>query len=414
MPTADALNPPLQAVVSGGGIVGAAATLGLLARGDRVRWLRRAQAIPPLPAGYAARVYALSPGNLAWLRSLGVEPDAERMGSVRAMHIRGRHGQGLDLSAQQAGVAELAFIIESDNLLQALEAAVSGYGASEGDPSPANIVGLHPPYTVPARGVCEASGAAAGCTTRDGTATLNALQVELDDSSTLATRLLVAADGAASPLRAMAHIDTLRHDYGHRAVVANFICEKPHRGVACQWFDNGAVLAWLPLPERHISMVWSLPAARAEALMGQDAAAFTAQVAAAGAHRWGALERVSAPQAFPLQRQRARTLTATRLALVGDAAHVVHPLAGQGMNLGLRDVRALLEATTGRRDPGDAHALARYAALRQCDVHSIEAVTDGLFRLFNAPIGALLGGHGMGLLNHLSPLKSELARQAMR
>ena len=125
MPPADALNPPLQAVVSGGGIVGAAATLGLLARGDRVRWLRRAQAIPPLPAGYAARVYALSPGNLAWLRSLGVEPDAERMGSVRAMHIRGRHGQGLDLSAQQAGVAELAFIIESDNLLQALEAAVS-------------------------------------------------------------------------------------------------------------------------------------------------------------------------------------------------------------------------------------------------------------------------------------------------
>jgi len=102
------------------------------------------------------------------------------------------------------------------------------------------------------------------------------------------------------------------------------------------------------------------------------------------------------------------------MALVGDAAHVVHPLAGQGMNLGLRDVRALLEAADGRRDPGDAYALARYEALRQTDVHSIEAVTDGLFRLFGSPLGGFLGGHGMGVLNHLTPVKSELIRQAMR
>lgn len=390
MDTAQDRDPHPDAVVAGGGIVGAAAALGLLARGTRVRWLRQAHAVPPLPEGYAARIYALSPGNLGWLESLGVLPhlDTSRIGSVRAMHIRARHGSGLDLSAQQAGVAEMALIVESDNLLRALEAAVAAHGERPGAPSAAEINGM--------------------------TDTGHGLELALSDGSALATRLLVAADGAASPLRAMAGIQTSGDDYEHRAVVANFACERDHRGIACQWFDNGAVLAWLPLPGRHISMVWSLPQARAEALLALDDAALTAQVAAAGAHRWGDMRLVSQPQSFPLRRQRARQLTAARMALVGDAAHVVHPLAGQGMNLGLRDVRALLEATAGRRDIGDRMALARYQALRQFDVHSIETVTDGLFRLFKRPLAGFVGGHGMGLLNHLAPLKSEMVRQAMR
>jgi ubiquinone biosynthesis UbiH/UbiF/VisC/COQ6 family hydroxylase len=385
-----------DAVIAGGGIVGAAATLGLLARGDRVRWLRRAQAVPPLPEGYAARVYALSPGNLAWLETLGVAPylERKRIGSVRAMAIRTPHGSGLDLSAQQAGVAEMALIVESDNLLRALEAAVAQYGERDA-------------------GSCEAQVSGMSAAGRD-------LAVHLDDGSRIATRLLVAADGAASPVRRLAGIDTVGRDYGHRAVVANFVCEKPHRGIACQWFgaglggESGAVLAWLPLPDQHVSMVWSLPEARAADLLALDATALTTRVAAAGGHRWGGMTLVSAPQAFPLRRQRARRLTATRMALAGDAAHMVHPLAGQGMNLGLRDVRALLEATAGRRDPGADHALARYAALRQVDVHAIETITDGLFRMFGDGVGSFVGGHGMGLLNHLGPLKSEMVRQAMR
>lgn len=380
----------LDAVVAGGGIVGAAAALGLMTRGDRVRWLRQAQPIAPLPDGYAARVYALSPGNLAWLETLGVTRhlDTTRIGSVRDMQIRARHGNGLDLSAQQAGVAEMALIIESDNLLRALEAAVAAQGERNAGPSTVGIAGMR-----------QVDGA---------------LRLELDEGATLATRMLVAADGAGSPLRTRAGIDAVAKDYGHRAVVANFVCERPHRGIACQWFDNGAVLAWLPLPGQHISVVWSLPQARAEALLALDNAAFTAQVAAGGEHRWGALTLASRPQSFPLRRQRARRLTAPRMALVGDAAHVVHPLAGQGMNLGLRDVRALLEATAGRRDPGSAHSLARYQALRQLDVHSMEAVTDGLFRMFGDPLAGFVGGHGLGLLNHLAPLKSEMVRQAMR
>lgn len=391
MDRAQHCDPHHGAVVAGGGIVGAAATLGLMARGTPVHWLRQAHAVPPLPAGYAARTYALSPGNLAWLDGLGVTRhlDLTRIGSVRAMHIRARHGSGLDLSAQQAGVSEMALIVESDNLLRALEAAVAAHGEHDAGPSAASIV-------------------------RIGGDSGSDLALALDDGNSLATRLLVAADGAASPLRDLAGIDTIGRDYAHRAVVANFVCERDHRGIACQWFDNSAVLAWLPLPGRHISMVWSLPEARAEALLAHDEGALTAQVAAAGGHRWGGLQLVSQPQSFPLRRQRARRFTAPRMALVGDAAHVVHPLAGQGMNLGLRDVRALLEATAARRDIGDNMALARYQTLRQFDVHSIETVTDGLFRLFGEPLGGFLGGHGMGVLNHLAPLKSEMVRQAMR
>jgi ubiquinone biosynthesis UbiH/UbiF/VisC/COQ6 family hydroxylase len=386
----------LDAVVAGGGIVGAAACLALVARGDRVRWLRPALATPQLPDGFAARIYALSPGNLGWLERLGVVThlDTARLGSVRQMRIRARHGHGLDLSAEQAGAAELALIIESDNLLRALEAALAEAGVAAAELVETRIVALQDRADAPP--------------------TPHTLELGLDAGEVLSTRLLVAADGAASPLRDLAGIPTTGVDYAHRAVVANFTCERDHRGIACQWFDNGAVLAWLPLPDRHISMVWSLPQTRAEALLELDADALTAQVAAAGEHRWGGLKLVSPPQSFPLRRQRAKRLTASRMALVGDAAHVVHPLAGQGMNLGLRDVRALLEATDGRRDPGDAYALARYEALRQTDVHSIEAVTDGLFRLFGSPLGGFLGGHGMGVLNHLAPVKSELIRQAMR
>lgn len=406
-----AAKPPLDAVVAGGGIVGAAATLGLLTRGDRVRWLRRMQALAPLPDGYGARIYALSPGNLAWLSTLGVARhlDLARVGSVRAMEVRSASGGGLDLSAQQAGVAEMARIVESDNLLRALEAAVSEHGEADAESGGPQVAGLAAATSGEGRGMSSRS-----CGGDDRSAATPPLELRLDDGSLLATRLLVAADGASSPLRAMAGIDTTGRDYGQRAVVANFACGRPHRGIACQWFDRGAILAWLPLPDDHISMVWSLPEARATGLLGLDADAFTARVAAAGSHRWGSMRLVSQPEAFPLRRQRAKRLATNRMVLIGDAAHVVHPLAGQGMNLGLRDVRALLDATNGRSDPGDAHALARYVALRQIDVHGIETVTDGLSRLFSDPLGSLVGGHGMGLLNHLAPLKSEMVRQAIR
>lgn len=417
--TPDTQMPQRQpdCVIAGAGVIGAAAALALRQH-RRALWLRPSPTAPtPLPDDYASRVYALSPGNLAWLETLGIAPhlDRQRVGSVRAMEIRTRQGGRLDLTAQQAGVPEIALIIEGEHLQRALESAWAAAGASD-----TIIATVAAPTGNDARldlstgkdHSTPAERCSVACASRD-TDPSN-LHLRLDDGSCLTTRLLVAADGATSPIREAAGIDCTRHDYGHRAIVANFRCERPHRGIACQWFDKGAVLAWLPLPGHHISMVWSLPAERAHALLALSADALTAQVEAAGDHRWGGLTLVSVPQSFPLRRLRARTLTGTRLALVGDAAHVVHPLAGQGMNLGLRDVRALVDAIGTRRDPGNALSLARYQALRQFDVHSIEAVTDGLFRLFGAPFGGALGGHGMGLLNHLAPLKSEMIRLAMR
>lgn len=379
-------------VVAGGGLVGATTALALLQRGSPVQWLRPALSTPALPDGYAARVYALSPDNLAWLETLGVGTQLQhgRIGSVQAMEIRGPQGGLLELSARQTGVPQMAVIVESDNLQLAVDAAIAAAGGDD------------------------RLGAAASAQITAIDAGDSGMAVSLDDGVRLNTPLLVAADGANSPLRALAGIDTVGDSYHHRAVVANFECERPHRGIACQWFNHGEVLAWLPLPDRHISMVWSVPDSRAETLLGLDDAALVAMVGAAGDHRWGDLRLVSRPHSFALRRQRAQRLVGPRLALVGDAAHVVHPLAGQGLNLGLRDVRELLAATRSARDPGEARLLNRYQALRQHDVRAIECLTDGLFRLFKSPLAGYLGGQGLSLLNHVSPIKSQLVKLALR
>jgi len=321
---------------------------------------------------------------------VGTQLQHGRIGSVQAMEIRGPQGGLLELSARQTGVPQMAVIVESDNLQLAVDAAIAAAGGDD------------------------QLGAAVSAQITAIDAGDSGMAVSLDDGVRLNTPLLVAADGANSPLRALAGIGTVGDSYHHRAVVANFECERPHRGIACQWFNHGEVLAWLPLPDRHISMVWSVPDSRAETLLGLDDAALVAMVGAAGDHRWGDLRLVSRPHSFALRRQRAQRLVGPRLALVGDAAHVVHPLAGQGLNLGLRDVRELLAATRSARDPGEARLLNRYQALRQHDVRAIECLTDGLFRLFKSPLAGYLGGQGLSLLNHVSPIKSQLVKLALR
>jgi hypothetical protein len=219
-----------------------------LQRGSPVQWLRPALSTPALPDGYAARVYALSPDNLAWLETLGVGTHLQhgRIGSVQAMEIRGPQGGLLELSARQTGVPQMAVIVESDNLQLAVDAAIAAAGGDD------------------------RLGAAASAQITAIDAGDSGMAVSLNDGVRLNTPLLVAADGANSPLRALAGIDTVGDSYHHRAVVANFECERPHRGIACQWFNHGEVLAWLPLPDRHISMVWSVPDSRAETLLGLD------------------------------------------------------------------------------------------------------------------------------------------------
>ena len=169
-------------------------------------------------------------------------------------------------------------------------------------------------------------------------------------------------------------------------MVANFNCERAHRGRASQWFrGDGGILAWLPLPGRRISIVWSAPDALALELLALPADALAARVAACGRHALGAFESITPAAGFPLQWQKLPTVVAHRLALVGDAAHGVHPLAGQGVNLGFGDAEALAAVLRARgpvTDPGAPLLLERYARRRAEPVLAMQTVTDALARLF--------------------------------
>ena len=196
--------------------------------------------------------------------------------------------------------------------------------------------------------------------------------------------------------------------------MANFACARPHRGIAYQWFRRDGVLAYLPLPQERISIVWSTPDAHARELLALEPAELCRRVAEAGGATLGALEPLTPPAAFPLTRMRARCLTLGRVALVGDAAHVVHPLAGQGINLGFGDAHSLADLLRGARDPGDRLLLRRFERARAEDILATRLVTDGLFRLFEADHAGLarIRNFGLNLADAIPVIKTLLARRA--
>jgi len=387
--------------VIGGGLVGAAAVraLRVAAPGARLAWVA-----PGRPAAvrddepFDVRVYAISPGNADFLAQLGAWDRIEpvRRAPVRAMQVFGDAGGAkLEFDAYCSGVSELAWIVEDRRLQQAL------WHGLEDCP-----------------GLMLYSGAALSvlCTDQQLAA------LTLQDGRRLTARLVVGADGAHSLVREQAGIAAQAEPYGITAVVANFACTRSHGEVARQWFQGaakgGAILALLPLPGDHVSMVWSTSAVEAERLLALEAAEFAGEVQEAASHALGELRLVTPPRGFPLQRLAAARLVAPRVALAGDAAHVVHPLAGQGVNLGLQDVQALaqvLGAAEPGRDPGDLRLLRRYERARAEAVLAMRATVHGLFRLFDAPgpAAARLRNAGLNLTDRLPVLKNLLIRHAM-
>ena len=338
-------------------------------------------------AGFDARTYALSPGNVEFLRALGVwqRLPAERLAAVHAMRIFGDDSRAaLEFDAYQVGVPELAWIVEDSELQRALWSGRTGMANR-----------------------CERLE-------------VDAEQAVLSfaDAPPLAAKLIVGADGAHSFVRGAAGIGASERDYEQAAVVANFHCAKPHRSVAYQWFQGGPVLALLPLPGEQVSMVWSLPAAEAARVMALDGNTLAREVAQAAQGILGELAVTTPQRSFPLRRLSARKLVAPRVALVGDAAHVIHPLAGQGLNLGLQDARALAETITNRepeRDPGDYRLLRRYERHRAEPILAMDTVVSGLFSLYGArnPLVGRLRNAGLNLTDRLPVLKNILMRQAM-
>ncbi|WP_175844134.1 UbiH/UbiF family hydroxylase [Burkholderia contaminans] len=348
--------------VVGGGLVGKTAALALTQSGYKTALL--AQPATPRPADLAfdTRVYALSSSSQALLERLRVWQalDHSRLAPVFDMRVYGDAHAELHFSAYQASVPQLAWIAESSLVEASLDAALR----------------FQPNLTwFDAR--------AQGFDVRDDAAVLT-----LSSGQVLEADLVVGADGAHSWVRSQMGAKVERRDYRQTGVVANFKASLPHRETAYQWFHEGEIVALLPLPDGHVSLVWSAHTAHADELLALDPAQLAAEVERMSHGQVGTLDCVTPAAGFPLALQTVDKLIAPRVALVGDAAHLIHPLAGQGMNLGLRDVAALADAIAGKesfRNLGDTVLLRRYERSRREDIRALMVATDGLQRLFAVP-----------------------------
>jgi ubiquinone biosynthesis UbiH/UbiF/VisC/COQ6 family hydroxylase len=383
-------------LIAGAGLPGLALAAALKRAGMSVVLADRnpIAAPEPDPATFDTRVYAISPGSAEFLHSICTwqRLPRERVTPIETMDVRGDAGARLEFSSYAIGEAALAWIVEERELRAALLEVVHASGVE--------VIG----------GVrFESLRFDADCAT-----------LTFADGDRRFARLLVGADGARSWVREAAGIAATPRGYGQTAVVANFCCERAHHQVARQWFmDDGGVLAWLPLPGRRISIVWSAPDALAGELMALSPTELASRVAGAGEDALGVLEPLTAAASFPLQFLKLSTSVAHRLALVGDAAHAVHPLAGQGVNLGFGDAFALTRILKERgaiADPGAPILLSRYARQRAEPVLAMQTVTDGLARLFGSrvPWQRALRNLGLAAVDRLPIVKRALSQPALK
>ena len=244
-------------------------------------------------------------------------------------------------------------------------------------------------------------------------------ELGIEDGRRLQARLVVGADGAGSPSRDMAGLQVTGHDYEQRAVVCNIRCQLPHRETAWQRFLPHGPIAFLPLADGRVSIVWSTTLAEADTLLAADDERFRAAVAEASDGCLGEVLEAGPRAAFPLRMRHAPVYTRARYALVGDAAHTVHPLAGQGVNLGFLDAAALAEVVgdglAAGRDPGDPALLRRYERWRKPENVIAMRAFDGINRLFSndSPALGTLRRAGFTVVDRLAPLKDVFIRRAM-
>jgi ubiquinone biosynthesis UbiH/UbiF/VisC/COQ6 family hydroxylase len=384
------MSPP-RVIVAGGGPVGLGLACALT--GCEVRVIEAAAPRPAaVSAGYDLRVYALSPGTHDFLREIGAweRLDPARVAPVRRMEVFGDEGAQLTFSARPG--ASLAWIVEAGRLTRALEERAAML---------ANVS--------ISRGVAAASfGATAGLA-----------WAELENGTRVEGDLLVGADGPDSRVRSRLGIAHVEEPYAEAAIVANFDTEREHGAVARQWFRDDGVLAWLPLPGKRISIVWSAPVAHAGTLASLDERAFEERVRKAGESVLGELRIISPVGRFELRSIRVGNPVAPGVALVGDAAHAVHPLAGQGVNLGFQDARSLARIVKERsavERAGDLRVMRRYARSRSEEVAAMHLVTRGLDKLFadTAPGMRALRNLGLRLVDSQPWARDALAGRAMR
>ena len=402
--TADAPTQQFDILVVGGGMIGSALALGLSRQGWQVGLIEGAPAAslmaPAEPASsvddFEPRVSAISLASQRLLEELGAWPkvQASRHCGYREMTVWDGDGTGrIHFDAAELHARSLGTIVENRNIVRALFESLS-------DSSVQLLDGVRVKAWSREQGV------------------------ELEDGRRLAARLVVGADGALSRLRQWSGLATREWDYDQQAIVCTVRTSQNHRYTAWQRFSPTGPLAFLPLlneagDEHFCSIVWSQDTLEARRLMALETESFRKELEATIERELGEVLAVSRRFAFPLRQRHAKDYIADGLALVGDAAHTIHPLAGQGANLGYGDVRALLEELERARElglaPDDASVLARYQRRRKGENLAMMAAMEGFKQLFardELPV-RWLRNTGMRWLNQLAPLKNRIAAEAM-
>jgi 2-octaprenyl-6-methoxyphenol hydroxylase len=379
--------------IVGGGLVGASLALALAPLGLRIVLL---EAVAPgggeQHPSFDERTTALANGTVRAFRTLGAWAAMEREAApIRRIHVseQGRFGVAR-IDAAEQGLEALGYVVPNRVIGAALWQAL-GRSAAVRTLAPARVLGSEPGEDA------------------------RVVHYELDGApQALGARLVVAADGVHSLVRETGGIAADHVDYGQSAITAVVATQRFHDHVAYERFTAQGPIAMLPLGEGRCGLVWTRRPEEAERLLALPDEEFLREFQAAFGFRLGRILRIGSRAAYPLQLSRAERHTAPRLAVVGNAAQGLHPIAGQGFNLGLRDAMSLAEVVADRRaaghdDPGDPAVLAEYADWRASDRRRIVAFTDGLVRLFAAPLGTLRG-FGILAFDVLPAAKSALSR----
>lgn len=378
--------------IIGGGLTGLSLAAALAPLPLRVLMIESRPPVTDLGI-YDERSLALGFGSRLIYGGIGIWDEvAAKATPINTVHASEQGTLGSTrLQAAAAGVAALGYVVTLRDLATALERRVS---------TQPNLTRLH--------------GTHLKAVTSDAEHTTLTIEDE-NGTQVLTSRLLVGADGGRSASRQLLGIDSWSKNYHQIAVVANLTPRESHRNIAFERFARSGPLAMLPLADNRCAMVWSLPPEHAQQVMSMSDNAFMAEVPRHFGFRLGDITATGKRDSFPLKMTLARQLTAQRALVLGNAAHALHPIAGQGLNLALRDVAVLAELLAEYDDPGDDMLLQIYAQRRRPDIEATANYSDSLLQLFSIPSPLLAHLRGAGLigLDRLPPLKRRLARLGM-
>lgn len=391
------MQPDYDLLIVGGGMVGASLARAVSGLGFRIGVVEAFPLEAVAQPSFDDRVIALSWGSRLILQGIGIwGAMSEAAEPIRKIHISDRgHFGYTHLDRVEEGVEALGYVVTAHAMGEVLQRNLAGQSGIEF--------------------ICPAMLSAFSIEQ-------DRVRVDLtqDDARKQVTaRLLVAADGGDSQVRKLLSIPLREREYGQTAIIANLTSSSPHQGVAYERFTDSGPLAMLPMKQGRISMVWTAKDDQVEELMGLDDGQFIDALQGRFGYRLGRLETIGRRIAYPLRLRQAIEQVRSRVALIGNAAHTIHPVTGQGFNLGLRDVAALADllrdAAREHQDPGELTLLKRYADWRRRDQQTVAWITDSLARLFANPLRPLRVARNLGLLglDAMPSLKHLVARQFM-